>query len=317
MIRNGQSESFYAVQQSDLAMKKYSIIRKRVTVGLFLAAALLVSFPSLARAQCAPYSAFQSMTAAQLSTLQVKISYAGPSRSAMRPLVFTAIGNTVNTSLFSPCELTGTIGPAPENLFVGTSELQAVISNVGTLPTVTGGGAAASPFLEFSLENTQPSQTVFAAIIDSTTAPSLLTQLRASFTSKPALAALAQIGCSFPSLAEPGTPTDVSSGFAVTLSGMRLKRSTNTYVGNLTVANNSGSTPPTPVSVALALPINVTIVNPDGQTCATSPPGLEFINLSSIPASGSNVTLPIEFNNPDLEILSIVSFKVYAGAGAR
>jgi hypothetical protein len=299
------------------AMRKYSsIIRIRIALGILLAGGILMAVPASVRAQCAPYSAFQAMTTAQLQTLQVKISHAGPSRGLMPSLVFTAIGNTVNTSLFSPCELTGVIDPAPQTLFVSTAELQAIITNVGTLPAVTGGGTAANPFLEFSMANTQPSQTVFAAIIDSTTAASLFTQLRASLTSKPAMLALSKVACSF-SLLEPGKPTDVTSGFTVTLSGVRLKRSTGGYVGNLTVANNSGSTPAAPVSVALSLPTNVTIANADGLTCATMPPGLGYINLTTIPASGSNVMVPIEFDNPDLETLSIVSDKVYAGPGAR
>ena len=235
----------------------------------------------------------------------------------MPSLVFTAFGNPVNTSLFGPCELTGTIDPLPQAYFVSPAELQAIITNVGTLPAVTGGGTAATPFMEFSLANTQPSSTVFAAILDGPTAASLFNQLRASLTNQQALLALSQVACSFSVLQESGSPTNVTSGFNVTLSGVRLKRSSGGYVGNLTVANNSGATQPAPLSVALALPTNVTITNPNGVTCATSPAGLAFINLASIPASGSNVIVPIEFANPDLETLNILSYKVYAGPGAR
>jgi len=296
--------------------KCISTMWRLAELSVLLIGGILAAVPTTAGAQCAPYSAFQAMTIGQMSTLQIKLSHAGPSRGYMRSLVFTAIGNVVNTSVFSPCELTGVLDPTPNVYFVNPTELMATISNISTIAGVTGGGTLTPPFMEFSLANTQPSQTAFAVVLDYSTTVALFTQLRASLTSKSALLALSQIACSY-SLLEPGTPIDLTSGFTITLSGVRLKRSTGSYVGNLTVANNSGSTPAAPLSVALSLPTNVTIVNADGQTCNTSPPGLGYINLTNIPASGSNVTLPIEFKNPDLEALNILSDKVYAGPGAR
>jgi hypothetical protein len=304
--------------QDGLAMRKYIFTAQNlIWSGILIAAcAVAVAIPHSARAQCASYSTFESLTKAQLSTLQVKISNAAPTRGISRSLLFSAIGSVADTAVFSPCELTGILDPAPRVSFVSTAELQAIVNNVATLPAVTGGGKAATPFMEFSLAITQPSQAVFAAILDYTTTAALFAQLRASLTSQPATLALSDVACSF-SLFESGRPTDLTLNFTVTLSGVRLKRSSQTYVGNLSITNNSGSTPAAPLSVALALPINVEIVNPAGQTCATSPPGLGFINLTSIPAPGSSVTVPIEFNNPDLETLNILSDKVYAGPGAR
>jgi hypothetical protein len=284
--------------------------------AMLLAVQVICPVPAIAN-NCAPYSAFQSMTLAQLSTLQIRLAQGGASDSLLQPLLITALGNVPDPSQFAACELAGLGGIGVTPVFVSTSQLQAIITDAGTIPAVTAGGASANPFLEFSLANSQPSPTAFAVVLDKPTSASLFNQLRTALAGNaPALRSLASVACSL-QLLEPGTPTDVTSGFTVTLSGVRLKRSTGGYVGNLTVANNSGSTPAAPVSVVLSLPTNVTIANADGFTCATTPPGRGFINLTTIPASGSSVMVPIEFENPDLETLTIVSDKVYAGPGAR
>ena len=286
-------------------------------VAVLLAAQVVRPVPARAANNCAAYSAFQSMTLAQLTTLQIRLAQGGASDSLLPPLLITAVGNVPNPAQFAACELAGLGGIGVTPVFVTTNQLQAIITDAGTIPAVIAGGASTNPFLEFSLANTQPSPTAFAVVLDQATSASLFGQLRSALTGNvPALRALESMACSL-QLLEPGTPTDVTSGFTVTLSGVRLKRSTGGYVGNLIVANHSGSTPPAPVSVVLDLPINVTIANADGFTCATTPPGRGFINLTSIPASGSSVMVPIEFDNPDLETLTVVSDKVYAGPGAR
>ncbi len=265
---------------------------------------------------CAPYSSFQAMTAAQLSTLQVKLTFAGASLGAVPSVVFTGLGNTYDATLFSQCQRSGLVATSAQVNFATTSDLAVLITNVATLPTVTAGGAAANPYLSFSLANSQPSNVAFEAVLDQPTTVALFGQLRASFADNKSISlVLSKLGCALGTL-EAGTPTDVSAGFGITLGGVRLKRSTNTYVSNLTVKNNSGSTPPAPVSVVLDLPINVTIVNPDGITCKTDLQGRGFINISSIPAPGQSVSLPVEFNNPDQERLTFQS-RVFAGPGAR
>src|SRR5262249_34898742 len=58
---------------------------------------------SLAAQNCSPYSGFQSMTDAQLSTLQVKLTYVGVSNGLVSSLVFKAPSNTLDLTLFDLC----------------------------------------------------------------------------------------------------------------------------------------------------------------------------------------------------------------------
>lgn len=298
---------------------KSKFCRALPTALAVLSVAALVQFaspPHVAAQNCSPYSNFQSMTDPQLATLQAKLVYVGVSNGLMSSLVFTAQGHTPDLTLFDLCNQEGFSDSAPTTFSAGVAELRAVLNNVGTLPAVTAGGVAADPFLAFSLANSQPAKAAFEVILDSSAAADLFIQLRKSLASnKVGTLALSKMGCSL-GLNEPGQPTDVSAGFGITMSGVRLKRSTNTFVGTLTVTNNSGSTPSAPLSVVFDLPINVTIVNPDGITCTTALPGRGFINLSSIPAPGASVSLPLEFNNPDLETLTLQT-TVFAGPGAR
>ena len=284
-----------------------------------LAAILIAQKPATLIAQtlnCAPYASFQAMSAAQLSTLQVKLTFVGGSKGLLPSVVFTGVGNTYDATLFSSCQRSGLVANSSRVNFASTADLAALITNVAMLPAVTAGGASPSPYVSFSLANSQPSKVAFEAILDQPTTAALFTQLRASFSdNKSILLVLSKFGCSLGTV-EAGAPADVSTGFGVALGGLRLKRPANTYVTNLSVANNSSSTPLSPLSVVLDLPINVTITNPDGITCQTSPQGRGFISLSSVPAPGKGVSLPAEFNNPDQEPMTFKT-RILAGPGAR
>jgi hypothetical protein len=286
-------------------------------VAFALAMVVQLMWPAgLAAQNCSPYSGFQSLTDAQLATLQVKLTYVGVSNGLVSSLVFNAPGDTLDLTLFDLCAQEGFSDPSPSTLAIGIAELRAILNNVGTLPNVTGGGVAPDPFVAFSLANSQPTKKTFEAILNSTTAADLFAQLRKSLSNdKAATVALSRLGCSL-GLNEPGAPTNITAVFGVTLSGLRLNRSTHTLVGTMTVTNNSNSTPPAPVSVVFDLPINVTVANPDGITCLTDLPGRGFINLNSIPLPGQKVSMPVEFKNLDQEPLTLKT-RVFAGPGAR
>ena len=286
--------------------------RRLVTSVLF---ALLGSFPLTAQT-CSLYADFTSMTDAQLATMQVKLGFVGNSNGLMRSLVLTTAGTAPAPSMFAPCALEGFNDLAPVGVTVAGAELRALLNNVNTLSAVTAGGRAVGGTFAFSLANTQPSNKVFQAIVTPQTAALLFAQIRLSFAAnRAATVALSQFGCSL-GLTESGTPTNLSAVFKVSLGGVRLNRVANTFVAVMTVTNNSSTTPAGPVSVVLALPTNVTLARPDGVTCMTELPGRGFVNLTTIPAPGASVTMPVEFNNLDFEPL-IMQSRVYGGTGAR
>ena len=285
------------------------------TAELVMMAALLGACPLTAQT-CSPYADFTAMTDSQLSTLQVKLSFVGNSNGLMAPLVLTTAGVAPAPALFAPCSLEGYNDPSPVGVTVAVAELRALLNNVNSLTAVTAGGRAAGGTFSFSLANSQPSNKVFQAILTPQTAALLFTQIRQSFApNRAATFALSKFACAV-GLTEAGTPTNLTSVFKVSLGGVRLNRTTNTFVAVMTVTNNSSSTPAGPVSVVLNLPTNVTFTRPDGLTCLTELPGRGYVNLATIPAPGASTTMAVEFNNLDLEPL-LVQSRVYGGTGAR
>jgi hypothetical protein len=286
-----------------------------------LTSAAAVFVATSAQAVCSPYSAFQTLPPSALGTLQVKLTYIGSiSTAVLASAGVTALGNTFNVSQFGPCQqLSDYPGDTSPNLtFASTTELQTLIGNVATLPAVTAGGVAASPYLSFSLSLAQPSNIAFEAVVDQPTATALLSQIMAALANeKSASQSLSQFGCGAAVLPA-GAPTDVTSAFTVTLSGVRLRRDDGLFVANLTVANNSGGTPSSPVSVVLTFTgsSNVSLANSDGMTCLTLPGGRGYLNLPTIPTQGSSVNVPVQFTNPDRETIAITA-QVLAGPGTR
>lgn len=267
-----------------------------------------------------PYSDFQAMTLQELDTLQVKLTYVGTRRSVFPSLAFTSPSNTFNLSDFTPFQRTE-IDYFLDSIKVDTftassSELQAVIDNIGTLPNVTAGGVAASVYLSFALFNSQPGDKGFEAVLDKSDATALFDKLRLSLANnKDGLRKISDFAC-VTELLETTKPTDMSADVSVVFSGIRLNRETGLFVTTATITNNSGSTFQSPVSLVLDLGGNVSLVGEDGFTCGTSPIGREFINLSDTPGPGESTEITLEFDNPDLEQINVTT-KVLAGPGAR
>src|SRR5262245_25947924 len=148
-----------------------------------LAVLLGVFWSNVAAGQSfSPYSVFQSMSLTDLATLQVKLTYVGPQREVHQTVLFAASPSVFNLSLFLPFRRPG-ISYSNDNASVlsftaSTTELKAVIDNVGLLPNVTAGGVSSSPYLSFALLNTAGGTKAFEAILDLTDAASLFTQIR-------------------------------------------------------------------------------------------------------------------------------------------
>ena len=76
-------------------------IRYLIGVGLTGATTMLWALSSNAQT-FSPYSDFQAMTLAQLTTLQVKLTYVGAQDRTQPSLAFTSPSNTLNLSAFIP-----------------------------------------------------------------------------------------------------------------------------------------------------------------------------------------------------------------------
>jgi hypothetical protein len=206
--------------------------------------------------------------------------------------------------------------PSIRSFSASQQELKAVIDNVGTLPNVTAGGVAAEPYFSFALLNSQPSTKAFEAVLNKSDSASLFAQLRLSLVNnREGLRKVSDLACPL-DLLEPARPTDVSANVKVTLSGVRLNRSTGRYVGTATVMNTSAAALATPISIVFLPAKNIGLANADGTTCGTTPVGAPFINLSSSLGPGQSTAVTLEFDNPDRDQI-MVTTKALAGPGAR
>ena len=156
----------------------------------------------------------------------------------------------------------------------------------------------------------------FEAVVNASDAADLFAQLRLALANNQAgLSKLSELAYPL-NLLEPQRPTDVTTNVSVTLSGVRLNRTTGRFVGTAAVTNNSSTTLATPVSVVFLPARNIRFANADGTTCGTSPVGAPFINLSGPLGPGQSTTVALEFDNPDRDPISVTA-KVLAGPGAR
>ena len=268
-----------------------------------------------------PYSAFLAMSLEELKTLQVKLTYVGPQQDVVPTVAFTSTFNTLNLALFVPFRRPG-FSYANDNLAVQSfsaspAELQQVVQQVGTLPDVTA-GAASGDFLSFAMLNTAGGTKAFEAVLDKPDSLALFNKLRLALQSNAAgLRLISEMACSL-ELLEAERPTDVSGQVAVSISGVRLNRTTGRYVATANIKNN-GASLTGPVSLVVDLGGSVALFNHHGTTCGTSPVGRRFVNLSltgnTLPSGGS-LSMTLEFENPNNEPV-VATTKVLAGPGAR
>jgi len=291
---------------------------------LIIAATLGVCVP-IARSQSfSPFSDFQSLTTTQLTTLQVKLTFAGPQEKPIQTVAFTATGNTLDLSKFVPFQRPGIPYGNDEgnvrSFEVSVQELQSMLQKVAQIPAVVSGGVANSIYVSFAMvSSVTPITKGFEAVLNFTDSGALFQALRSAFDGDAAaLQAINDMGCRI-TLLPPGVPNDVTTNASVAVSGLRLNRTTGLFVGTATVTNNSGSSISGPISLVFELPGGVSLANSDGHTCATTPEGRAFINLplqNNALAPGASVQVGLQFNNPNLGPIQ-PTIKVLAGPGAR
>lgn len=304
--------------------KNFKRLSKSFAVGSTILAVVILLWVSRSEPQVfSPYSDFQTMSLDELKTLQVKLTYVGIQTRPISSLAFTSPFHALNLAAFVPFRRPG-IEYSNDDIKVRTftaspEELKAIIDNVAVLPNVIAGGVAQNPYLSFALLNTSNGTKSFEAVVSKADSLDLFGQLRLALQSnKTGLRMLSEIACPL-DLLEPERPVDVSANVDVTISGVRLNRTTGRFVGTATVTNASGQSLPGSVSLVLDPVGNVRLFNADGTTCGTNPVGRGFINLPLIDNElppGASVQVTLDFENPDREPVNTTT-KVLAGPGAR
>ncbi len=144
--------------------------------AVFAAYALLTPGSDVVHSQAtSPYSHFQGLSPAQLQTLQVKLSYVGPSNKP----AWTAGLNLTGISKFVPFEkgdLTyGGDGFVLQTCPASTDELSRLLTSAGQIADVAGAAYAPLPFLSFMLVQSDGSgDNGFEAVVDEAASGALL-----------------------------------------------------------------------------------------------------------------------------------------------
>jgi hypothetical protein len=271
-----------------------------------------------------PYSDFKAMSQTQFATLQVKLTYAGNQTVGARSVLFTALGNQPDITLFTPFRRAGVSyvndNALPQTFTATTQELKAMIDGVGTLPDVTDGDVDPDGYISFALLNTAGGATkAFEAVVNDTTAPPMFGRLLAALQGNAAgVRMISQFGCGADAL-----PTDMPASLEglvnVSFSGLSQDHhSKNVLVGKVRVTNTSASTIVAPISLVVVRHGNAELLGETGLTCNIHPQGFPYVDLpvGTGLAPGTSVVATLRFSNPTGNKFDL-KFRAFSGPGIR
>lgn len=273
-----------------------------------------------------PYSDFQNLTAPELSSLQVKVTYLGPLDHPFPSLVFTSTSGTVNLADFVPYRRSGFASEygldnfPPATFKVSPSLLDAMIDSVATLPQVTDGGVDSVWYVSFAMVETVGGTRGFESILDGPDATSLVTKILAAFAEQPVPTRIVSEAICPMGIMSDNPPTDVSSSVTTKATGFRRVGKTDEFVGRISVKNTSSSTLPAPITLLPEIVgENVVLMGEQGFTCSILPGGEAYVNLPvgrSGLAPNASAEVALRIKNPSLERIEVKT-QVFAGAGMR
>jgi hypothetical protein len=290
---------------------------------VLLATALASSQPVGAQT-FAPYSDFQAMSVARLATLQVKLTYIGDQTASINTVAFTAPGNPVDLTLFTPYRRPGlhyaNDDSSPRSFAATTQQLRALLDSVGKLPNVTDGDVDLDGSVSFALLNTAGGTTkVFEAVVNGTSGPALFDKMLSALAgNSDGIRVLTDFGCDV-HLLPASTLLSAEELVRVDVGGLRRDHQTSDqFVCKVRVTNTSITTLPAPLSLVVIRHGNAELLGGSGLTCNTYPPGFPYVNLSvgNGLAPGSFAEATLRFANPSGGKLTL-RFRAFAGPGIR
>jgi hypothetical protein len=299
-------------------------VNDRVRLCGFALLIVLASSQAAQGAPLSPYSAFSSLSAAQLAGTQVRFTFVGGSSRPFPTFAFTTTGATLDLSVFLPYYRRNfsydADGDAKADCSVSATQMKALIDSIGTLPAVTDGGVDSAECVSFGLfVNVTGQPQAFESILDIASSRDLTAKaLSALASNQTAVAALQSYGCAL-GLFAAGTATIVDDQVHVTVGGFRRQRGTTTFTGRIRITNTSPQTIPGPLAVALNPSEEVRIVSPTGFTCAVQPGGTPYIRFPSTSGLAPNATteVTVKVLNPSLTRVSFAHIRVFVDTGVR
>jgi hypothetical protein len=303
--------------------QSFQLLRPRWALPLLLATMAMLSLTRPAAAQtCLPYSQFMALTRAL--DMEVKLTYVGIQEEPIETVLFTSTVINLGGLTFcrQPGEFYGNDRLGVRSFSATSQEMTNLLELAGQIPAIQyGPSRVQGQYLSFALFSPASGGPGigYEVVLRPGDAGSLLNAVRAAIADNPTgLRTINELGCDI-ALPEPGNPTDVSADFAIKFSAFLLDPASGLYVGTVTLANDSGSRIPGPVSLVLNVPPDVPLFNADGYTCQGTPIGRPFLSLplsGGVFPPGGTIQLVLQFDNPKNELL-LPTAQVLAGPGAR
>jgi hypothetical protein len=293
-----------------------------IRIGVLAASTLLVASPGHAQ-NFSPFSAFQNLSATDLSSLQVKLTFVGDTEKPIKSVLFTAVGSTADISAFAPFHRPDIVysndSATPRMFNSAVAELHSMLTQfLPAVPAVVAGGESSTPQISFSMVQKGSSTIGFEAVLNIADGQALITALRGAFAAnQPAMKAINLFACAT-SVEGTTTPSNVTASTTVSIGGVRLNRTTGHFVATLTLKNNSASALAGPINVVIQFQGSVRLFNTFGYTCLVSPEGVDTLSIpvpNNMLAAGASVQVQLDILNPNNEPVQPTT-TVYAGAGS-
>lgn len=304
-------------------MRSHPPARFAVVAGV----ACLFCGAGMVEGQTGPNASFSDFSKlADVTDVQVRLAYvSGLQDEPLPALILHVSGRTAASDKFRAAERPNTNiaypnqSVIPRTQKITTTQMAKVIEGAGAVPAVVSSSVASKPWVAFALYDASTNKVAEAVLNVSDSVQLVAALSEALRDNAEALASVTELACPAGALG-PERPTDVTANVTVRFSGVRRKRKTDTFVGEVSLTNKSSEAIGGPISVAFTLgQANLRLHNRTGTTCATSPAGLNYINVpldGNSLAPGARVEFVIEYDNADRKPIA-PTVKVLAGPGAR
>jgi hypothetical protein len=268
-----------------------------VVFGLFLACSPASAGPE-------NYDYFRNLTPEESATFQLSLEWGGPRALPLQTVLLHASGEPMDASAFGTCQQRD-VDPASippvRSVEVSAAEIGALISDLGSLPSVTAGDIEQRG-MAVSFVVRMPSARCFETVVNHEGLRPLFDQLRLALAgNSAAYSQIQKLACNL-EVSESQRPEDVTSLVTVKFSGLRREAaSSDNFVGTAEITNAGLNSIPGPISlVLLRLPREVELLNQSDTTCETVRGGHPYINVESAAgglAAGQTAEVSLRFSN--------------------
>lgn len=270
----------------------------------------------------APFSEFSVLAPGQAMSLRFKLTRLGGADPANAVAVWAVNGQVADPADFVPWRRPG-IQYEPSNatpyIFTAeSSELQAVIDSVGTLPQVLHGLAESRGVLSFAMIESESGRTrAFETVLGPESARLLMGRILGALAPNvSAVNSLRRFGCG--DLLPEGAPTAVDSLLKVTMTTIKADRaSPGEFMASVTITNVSTAPIPGPLTLVVQVDGDTKLIGAEGETCHVLPSGTPFVTVDATALDpGASLRQTLKFWNQSGNRFD-PSVRLVAGPGVR